>query len=470
MGLSIDRIFGVLWRRRWTFALTFALCLATVVAVTFSLPRVYETRSYLLVASSRQASSDYEATQTNQVLSKTYAELLQTRNVANTVAAQLPFSISGAELQESVRVKPISQSQLIAITASASSALRAKVIADSYARVFVERVSELTAERAVTARVTLAETAPLVSDPARPRHVLNIAVGTLLALMLGGLVALLREHRDQRIELEGDTSELFGVPIIGRVPAGSTSLRRAFPGAEKYDAALSESFRLVLANLAFVNLGTRPSSVAVVSAGESEGKSTCSINVARAAAELGVSVALIDGDMRRPGLSRTTEENRWRPGFSTLLLKDSGSTLSEVAIDTPHPSLTFVPSGPIAPNPTALLGSGRLREVESIAKTLFELVIFDTPPLLVGADGYLIAAATEGVILVVDASRTPRDAALQAVTQLRRAQVNLLGVVINRVPHARNQFYLYGGKHAVQAESQTNGGRSLRGLRRAKSQ
>lgn len=429
--LSVDQILFVLWKRRRTFVATFALVLAGAAAVTFTLPERYESSSYLLVSSGRTSASDYEATQTNQVLSKTFAELLQTRNTADAVAGTLSFPVSGPALQSSVQIEPIAQSQLIRISAQADSAERARETADAYASVFVERVEDDAVGASTSVDIVVAERAALELDPVRPRPLLYLLIGTILALFAAAAAALLRNRLDQRLEIPDGVTELLGLPVLGRIPQRGARAER--------DAQLADAFRLVLANLTFANLGGRPGSLAVVSAGEGEGKSTCALNIARSATELGTRVLLVDADLRRPGLTKLLgEEAAPTPGFSSLLLTPE-RVRSE--LEDSDASLHFVAAGPIPPNPAGLLGSDGLTHFERVGKELYDLVIFDTPPLLVGADASLISTHSEGVILVVDPSRTRRAPLAQAVDQLRRAQTNILGIIVNRVSETSAGYY-----------------------------
>lgn len=436
--LSFDQILLVLWRRRWTFLLTLLLVVAGTAAVTFSMAKTYEANTYLLVASVRTAGNDFEATQTNQVLSKTYAELLQTRNTADAVAQELSFSATGPGVQASVQIRPITQSQLIQIRAVAESPRRAKEIADTYARVFVARVREFGAAPEETVHVTVGEEAALESAPIRPRPKLYLLIGAILGTFLAGAAALVRQRFDQRLEIEPGATELFGLPVLGRIPQRATSRRRDEP----LDPRLADAFRLVLANVRFANLGGRPRSLAVVSAGETEGKSTCALNLAQCAVELGIRVLLVDGDLRRPGLTTMmrAETESASSGFSSLLLTPERIPH---AIERDGTPLRFVAAGPLPPNPAALLGSEGLAEFERVAKEEYELVVFDTPPLLVGADATLVAAHAEGVVMVVDVSNTRRTPLLHAIDQLRRAQANVLGVILNRAPETTASGYYY---------------------------
>ncbi|MFN2608060.1 MAG: polysaccharide biosynthesis tyrosine autokinase [Acidimicrobiales bacterium] len=448
--MSAEQVLAILWRRRAPLVFVFLLVLGATAAVTALLPRVYSTSSYLWVTSSRQGGSDFEATQTNQVLSKTYAELLQTPGVAGEVAARLPFRMSRQEVEGAVAVAPVTQSQLIRVSADASSPRRAQVLADTYASVFLDRVGRLGADNpeGVTSRIFRAEGADLPSKPSRPRPFLYMLVGLFLALFAGVLSALAWHRLDQRLEVDSSTTELEGLPILARLPnvPGLTMRQLLEPPDDASRAArLLDACRLLLVNLIFVNNGQRPRSLVLVSPGEGEGKSMCCISVAAAAAERGVDVVVVDGDLRRPSVTSSLH----RPpgpsgvGFSSLLTRQAPVALPDTLVRLPGSTVQLIPSGPVPPNPAALLAGEELEGFERRTRNRFELVVFDSPPVSVGADASLLAATAEGTVLVVDARRTGRNALVQTVDQLRRANANVLGIVLNRTPDTSRTGYYY---------------------------
>jgi tyrosine-protein kinase len=425
--------------RRWTFLATFIVGLIGTAAVTFILPDVYRTTAFLFVGTDNPATTDYEASQTNQVLLKTYAELMQSPNTEDAVAEELPYPTSGRDLGGSIDVSPISQSQLIAITAEARTPARAKLLADTYATVFVRRLEQRSEIGAGRVRITVAEPAALPLTPAEPRPRLYLLVGALLSVLLAIGAAIVRQRLDQRLEVGVEATEVFGLPILGRIPRNSASLqslsRRSPP------MPLAEASRVLLANVAFANLGKRPGSLAVVSPDDAEGKSTCALSLAIAATELGIEVGLVDADLRRPRLSAAMNYRPGtRPGLSDFLLAPDELSWNKESLRAYGSPLYLIPSGSLPPNPPALLGTGGLMEFERRARSIFDLVVFDTPPLLIGVDAALISAAAEGVILVLDVAKTKRNAASQAVDQLRQAHANVMGVVLNRVPLERGPY------------------------------
>lgn len=447
--MEIDHLFSVLWRRRWSFLVVFLLVLGSVAFVTFQLPKVYFTSSYLLVSPQEPPSSSFEVAQVSETLTSTYGELLQTQRTAEQVQQVVGPDVAQGDIGSAIDVE-FGDSQLIEITAQGRSAREAQSIANSYVSVFAREAGEFTNVEAASGVVTVAQSASLPASPSRPRPTLYLGIGLVLAALAGVAIALLRQRLDQRLDITATDTELLGLPIIGRIPDGPARIGAWTGGSSRASAQSAEAFRLLLFNLAFANLGDQPASVAVVSASEREGKSTCALSLARAASETGVRTLAIDTDLRRPTLS----EKLSLPSDGALgvsgLLANSSSAVAEASV-TVAETFDVLPAGPLPPNPAALLAGPGFGRLDERAVTRYDLVIYDTPPLSVAADASLVAARAEGVILVVDARSTKRNSVVQAIDQLRRARVNLLGVVLNRVSDGRPSSYYYrqAGKGAI---------------------
>lgn len=438
-------LLAVLWRRRWVALAAFAAVLLGVGAVTAALPKAYQTTAYVLVNPDRPGDSDFEQTQISQALVTTYAELLTSQNLADEVATRLDDPSVGNP-RDAISVEGVPESQLLTITGEAGTPRAAQELTNTYTEVFGASIRELTRSGAAPGRASVAEPATLPTDPVRPRPALYLAVGTLLALLAGLGAALLAQRLDQRLDVGDDATEVLGLPIIGRIPRGShTALENLLSGTlsrEPDSRATAEAFRLLLANLAFANRGEPPRTIAVVSSEEREGKSTTALSLSRAAGEVELRTLLVEADLRRPSLS--SKAGGWvanRLGFSTVLVEQS--TLEEATWPLRGSDVDLLPSGPLPFNPAALLGSGALHEFNVVARERYGIVVYDTPPLSVSADASLVAAITDGVVLVVDARRTHRRRAAQAVEQLRLADATILGVVVNRVDgdHYGSSYY-----------------------------
>jgi capsular exopolysaccharide synthesis family protein len=126
----------------------------------------------------------------------------------------------------------------------------------------------------------------------------------------------------------------------------------------------------------------------------------------------------------------------------TDLLVEGGDQ-ADYILDTKIENLYLLPSGSVPPNPSGLLGSERMAELAQDFAFFADLVLFDAPPVLVGADAMLLASQMDGVLLLVDGSSTRPEAAKRALKMLQNAQARVLGAVLNRAHIVHSDYYYY---------------------------
>lgn len=428
---------AVAWGRRWWALATFVAVMVVVVFAVSRMSDSYEATIYMLINPTHQSATSYEQTQASQALSTTFSELVGSQNLANTVKSRLHGDLE-AELgnpAQHISAEAVPQSQLLKLIGTAGSPVAARLVVDTYGTALTELSESLAASGSVGGHASVAEPATTPTAPSGPDRKIYIVGGVLLAILAGLGVALVIDRFDRRLVIDDDHVEVLGLPIIGRVNnVTGFGIKQIAAGRSSDDPstrAAWESFRLLLANIAFVNKGERPASVAIVSAGGRDGKTTCALGLTHAAAELGLSTLLVEADMRRPSLTTRLQISRnGGPGFSTVLVGQS--TIEHATTSVSDSSAHFLPAGPLSHRPGALLASSALEIFEEEARGLYHLIVYDTPPLSVGADASLLAAHSEGAVLIIDAHHTNRRLALQAVEQLRRSGANILGIVINR--------------------------------------
>jgi Mrp family chromosome partitioning ATPase len=441
----------VLWRRKGILIATFLLITACTAIVSKNLPRVYEATSTLWVSEEREAAA-FDAVQAGEVLARTYARIADSRVIAGRVAAEAPFDISSGELLRDMAFEPVSETQLLRVTAANRSATRARILANLYAEELIEYSRTQLAD-ASDSRIAVADLATTPTQPARPKPTLYTIVGALLGLGLGIGLAFLAELVDRRVRTSDELGEQLEVPILAEVP-----IRSSNPAAR---VAFDETFRLLRTNLQFLARGDRPlRSLTVVSPSEGDGKSSVALNLAFSFAEAGQNVLLVEGDMRRPGLSRslrrmgaaaasepvTPDDSLATPvdrvaggrgggvhptvGLSTYLSEAIG--IRDVIFDTDIPHLRVIPAGMLPPNPSTLLDPQRCRMLLDEATEQGAMVVIDTPPLSVGAEGSTLAASSDGALMVVDLRVSSRPVIKRAREQLDVLGAHLLGAVVNR--------------------------------------
>jgi len=191
-----------------------------------------------------------------------------------------------------------------------------------------------------------------------------------------------------------------------------------------------EAYRLLRTNLLYL-ASDRPRTIMVTSALPGEGKTTVAANLGRVCCDGGTRVLLVDSDLRRPALHKHFGlDNSF--GLAQALDEDR-----HVVVQQAEAGLDLLTSGLLPENPPDVLASESMTEFIQFIKDKYDLVIFDSPPVLSVSDAIILAKRVDGVLLVVKSSSTRRNHANEAIKQLLRANRNILGVVLNSVNKAK---------------------------------
>ncbi|ACS99032.1 CpsD/CapB family tyrosine-protein kinase [Paenibacillus sp. JDR-2] len=204
---------------------------------------------------------------------------------------------------------------------------------------------------------------------------------------------------------------------------------------------ISEAYRTLRTNLQYAETDRPLQLLMVTSAGPEEGKSTTILNLAVTYAQMERRTILVDADLRKPtshynfGLSNRT-------GLSHVL--SGQADLSEVIKETRIKGLDVLPSGPVPPNPSELLGSSRMEELLGKLREQYDMVLIDTPPVLAVADAQVVANKCDGVLLVVNARTGKKQHAIKAKNALKFVQARIVGIALNQTAHREaGPYYEY---------------------------
>lgn len=203
---------------------------------------------------------------------------------------------------------------------------------------------------------------------------------------------------------------------------------------------IAEAFRMLRTNLHYADIDRKIRKIMVTSAGPGEGKSHIISNLGVTLAQAGQKVLIIDADLRRPDQHKIFQlKKEW--GLTRLLQQDL--PLKQAVQRFAGTGLEVLTSGPIPPNPSEMLGSQRMRDfMDSIEG--YDLVLVDTPPVLVVTDAQIIADLVDGVILVIDSGQVTIPLAQKGKETLEKARAQILGVVLNNIkPSAEDYYYYY---------------------------
>jgi receptor protein-tyrosine kinase len=236
---------------------------------------------------------------------------------------------------------------------------------------------------------------------------------------------------DNTVKDRQTLEEITEVGVVGSIPFDKERREHAAISFASINSGIAEAFRKLRTNLQFLAVDNPPRVIVVTSSLPNEGKSTTAINIALALAEAEHSVVLVDGDMRRPMVSKFLGL-AGAAGFSTVL--SGGASLSEVLQKTNFPGLTVLTSGAIPPNPSELLGSLSAKKVLGELREKFDYVIVDSSPLLAVTDAAILAANSDGALIMARFGQTTRDQLAHAVRNLKDVDAPLLGAVLTLTP------------------------------------
>ncbi len=300
--------------------------------------------------------------------------------------------------------------------------------------------------------IRVVDRAEVPTFPTSPRTGLNFLLSLAAGLGLGLALAFFFDHMDDSVKSVDDLTRAAGLACLGMVPVHSrqgrrlrvvrarTSLEDTRPEidmATLHDAHshTAEAFRELRTTLLVSSPGKAPRSLLVTSAQPREGKTATAVNLAITLSQLNRRVLLVDTDLRRPRLHKALG----MPNGSGLSNYLAGSgALPDLIVPAGPANLFLLPSGPTPPNSAELLDSKEFAElvsrlVNGDARGSFDHVVYDSPPILSVADAAIIASRMDGVVVVVQAGLTTRDAVGRAAERLRVVQARVLGALLNKV-------------------------------------
>jgi Mrp family chromosome partitioning ATPase/capsular polysaccharide biosynthesis protein len=270
--------------------------------------------------------------------------------------------------------------------------------------------------------IILLDPAQAPQGPTSPRPLVNTLLAALVGLMIGVGGVLLADYLDDSPRSPEHLSAELGVPIFASLPRITRRKGQLPETVTNPHSDAAEAYRILRTSIRFANVDAPIRSLLVTSSTVGEGKTTTATNLAVTFAQAGVRVVLVDADLRRPTVHEAF---------------DLDNTVG----------LTTVLYSPLPPNPAELLSSRRMHRVMEHLSGFAELVIVDSPPLLHVADPVVLALMTDASVLVTDVEHSSLHGLQRAKEALAAVGVSVAGIVLNKVPRGRSEYYYYADGH-----------------------
>ena len=408
--------------------------LGLAAAYTAVSPRSYEssTRFFVQTASDDTTSSLQQGNTFTQARVKTYAQILVDPEVLQPVIEATGFNGTPDQLAGRVTSSIPLDTGLIDVTVTDSSPQRAQRIAAAIGEVFPKYVAKIEARPGKQSPVQLSVTRPatLETAPVSPKPTRNLALGLVMGLLLGFGLALLRDVLDKSVKSQRDLETVTDRTLLGAIAYDTDAPDHPLIVQVDPRSQRAEAFRSVRTNLQFIDVANPPKSIVVTSSLPGEGKSTTTANLALSIAETGMSVVVIEGDLRRPRLLDYLGFEG-SVGLTDVLV--GRVEVDDVLQPFGRTGLRLMGAGPIPPNPAELLGSANMERLVEDLCNRFDYVLIDAPPLLPVTDAAVLSTIVDGAIVVVGAGVAQREHVRRALESLDAVNGSILGVILNRV-------------------------------------
>ncbi len=273
------------------------------------------------------------------------------------------------------------------------------------------------------------------AKPVRPNKPLNIILGVIIGLVVGVGLAFFIEYLDTSVKTIDDVERSLQSPVLGVIPQNVGYLFD-----EGSESPHAEAYRVLRTNLLFSRKDDKLNSVAIVSAGAGEGKSTTVLNLATVFAQSGQRVVVVDSDLRRPTLHKLLRVTN-NLGLTNYLLKQN--TLEQVIQTTHLPTLDFMASGKLPSSSLGILSSAQMKDLINELKQRYDFVFFDSPPIMGVSDASILASEVDITMQVIQYRRYPQPMNIRAKQLIEKVGGNLVGIVLNNINMSQDESYYY---------------------------
>jgi capsular exopolysaccharide synthesis family protein len=285
--------------------------------------------------------------------------------------------------------------------------------------------------------------AATLPEPVSPRTLNHLLLGLIGGFVVGLIILVVMDRADDRVSSSTEMLDHFSEPILGQIPnvadtRKETGLPLLQPEDERYTYA--EAFRSLRSSLIFMPNQAEMKTLLITSAIPNEGKSTIASNLAVTMAASGARILLVDADLRRGDLAQLFDTDG-RFGLSSIL---RGEVPWKEAVQvTKYPTLSLIPRGPVTNQSGELLLKPELANLLDEFKEQYDLVIFNTAPILAADDTPTLAPNFDGALMVVRAAFTSARLSKNALNMLYQRQVNVLGLILNCIDAEMPDYYYY---------------------------
>lgn len=406
------------------------MLIMTIVAISLTIASIIHLKSNTRYDASVDLfvnyQTDNDASSSNSIdmslkLIETYKTILKSERLIDRVLEKSDKSYSRKYLSDHISIHSANESQIITIVARTNDRRGAANLANGYAQAFQQEIDQLMGMESVTILTEATENSGVreVSLPYYLLYVIAAIIGFLVAIS----IILIQEFYSNILNTPKKIEHHLKLPNLGIVP-----FIRKVQNHNRLGQESEEEFRYIRTKLRNQIQKKNIQSILVTSSSQGDGRSIISANLACSLAKDGIQTLYVDADLRNP-IGRRIFDMANQKGITSVI--DGDFTVDEVIQKTNRENLAFISSGPIPLNPTEILSSSKMNQIVEQLKTNFDVIIIDSPPLIV-ADAASLSNSVDGCLFVVDGRRTKVQLALRHLNNIQKVDLPVIGTILNK--------------------------------------
>lgn len=436
-NIEIKRILDILNNKRILIALMLLMFIALGYVYSYYcvVPEYKSTATLLLIPNNDDNKSITNSDLTlNSGLISTYSNIAKNSKVLNQVINNLGLNMTEEQLLGKIQVNIVNDTHIIEISVNDPDSQIATDIAKELSNVFLNEIKQIYN----LDNIGIVDEAQLPNIPYNINHIKDIGVFFIAGISVSAIYIMIIYLFDNTIKKEEDIEKYIKIKSLGNIPINNINKKSEIVNRNDAKSYVTECINTIRTNILYMNSTKNAKTILITSCMPREGKSWVSANIAISFAETNKKVLLIDADMRKGRVNKIFSLSN-EQGLSNYLFNITGDVEKDVYLakdyikETEFPNLHILTNGTIPPNPSELLASNNMKELITILKSVYDIIIIDAPPCKLVSDSIVLSTIVDSSVLVTNSGKTKISDLKEVKKSINIVGGKIIGGIINKI-------------------------------------
>ncbi len=435
-SIEMKRILDILRSKKILIALILIvfIVLGSVYSYHYVVPKYKSTSTLLLIPNT--ISEDKTVTNlelmVNSELINTYSNIAKNPKVLRQTIDNLGLDMSEKQLLSSMEVNILENTYIIEISVSNIDPQKAMEITKELSNIFLNEIKEIYNLN----NIGIVDEAELPEQPYNVNHIKDIILFLVMGSMASFACIMIIYIFDNTLKQEEDIEDYIDVKNLGSIPVHNNKKQEVID-REDAKSYITECINTIRTNILYMNAAKNAKTILITSCTPQEGKSWVSANIAASFAKVNKKVLLIDADMRKGRADKIFKVSNTK-GLSNYLHNMTGNVKKDIILgrkyikETQIQNLHILTNGTVPPNPSELLGSNNMKELITLLKNVYDVIVVDAPPCKLVTDSIVLSTIIDSTILVANAEKTKINDLNEVKKSIEGVGGEIIGAILNK--------------------------------------